>query len=156
MRKASKIWLGVAAALVVLGMVMFTVVMSTIKWDFMKLGTVKYETNEHSVNDSFNNISIESDTADIIFLPSENGLCKVICHEDSKARHHVTVSNDTLNINIVNEKNWYDYIGISFGKQNITVYLPEKVYALLAVETDTGDIMISKEYLNLLVSNWCL
>ena len=70
MRTATKIWLIVAASLLAVGLIMFATAMAIYHWDFSKLNMSKYQTNIHAVLDSFQTLSIQTDTADIVFLPS--------------------------------------------------------------------------------------
>ena len=105
-----------------------------------------YETNIHDVNEEFNNISIKTDTADIAFVLSDDGTCRVVCYEDAKKSHSVEVQNGTLTVNVVNDKKWYDYIGVNIDSPKITVYLPESEYSSLVIEESTGDIEISKDF----------
>lgn len=108
--------------------------------------SMNYETNIHEVNEEFNNISINTDTADIAFIPSEDVMCKVVCYEEAKKSHSVEVQNGTLTVNVINNKQWYDYIGINIDSPKITVYLPESKYFSLVIEESTGDIEISKDF----------
>ena len=105
-----------------------------------------YETNIHEINEEFSNISIKTDTADIAFVPSNDGMCRVVCYEDAKKSHSVEVQDGTLAVNVVNNKKWYDYIGVNIDSPKITVYLPEKAYSSLVIEESTGDIEISKDF----------
>ena len=105
-----------------------------------------YETNIHKINEEFDNVSIKTDTADIAFVPSNDGMCRVTCYEDAKSIHSVEIQNGTLMINVVNNKKWYDYIGVNIDSTKITVYLPEKAYSSLVIEESTGDIEISKDF----------
>ena len=105
-----------------------------------------YETNIHDVNEEFNNISIKTDTADIAFVLSDDGTCRVVCYEDAKKSHSVEVQDGTLTVNVVNDKKWYDYIGVNIDSPKITVYLPEKAYSSLVIEESTGDIEISNDF----------
>ena len=41
MRKTTKVWLIIAASLVIIGFIIFTGVMTTLTWDFTRLSTVK-------------------------------------------------------------------------------------------------------------------
>jgi len=127
-----------AIILIVIGVVLFTVVMTANGWDFGKLGTSRYETNTHSVSDSFTNVSVVTDTADIILAHSDDGECKVVCYEEETAKHFVEVADGTLTVKVINEKKWYDYIGINFGSPKITVYLPQGEYGALSVKGSTG------------------
>ncbi len=125
MKKAAKAWLITAAFLVLAGCILFAGVMSTLGWDFAKLSTARYETNIHEISETFSDISLTTDTADIVFALSNDGKCRVECYEPENAKHSAAVANDTLIIEINEQKSWYDYIGFQFGSPRITVYLPE-------------------------------
>lgn len=146
MRKTTKIWLVIAASLVFVGLIMFAAVMSEYKWDFSKLSTGKYETNTYEISEEFSNLSMNTDTADIIFALSDDGKCRVECYEEEKAKHSVAVQENTLVIKMIDEKSWYDYIGINFGSPKITVYLPKAEYTSLFINGSTGDIEIPKNF----------
>jgi len=146
MKKTTKIWLVIAASLVLLGSIVFVGVMSMLKWDFTKLSTGKYETNHYEINEDYKNISIVTDTADIVIIPSENLKTSVICHEPENMKHAVMLKDDTLVIEVIDTRKWYEYIGINFGGANITVYIPQEEYGWLSVRSDTGDVEISKDF----------
>ena len=105
-----------------------------------------YETNIHEVNEAFNNISIRANTSDIAFVPSDDGICKVVCYVETKKYHSVEVHDGTLTVNTLNDKKWYDYIGVNIESPKITVYLSETAYSTLVIEGSTGDIEISKDF----------
>ena len=145
MKKATKIWLIIAALLVVAGLMLFAAAMSAYRWNFTRLSTVAYETNTYEISEIFTNISIATDTADIVFLPSHDGKCRVECCEEEKAKHSVTVQDGTLTIQLIDERTVEDYIpyiGINIGSPKITVYLPEGQYASLSLSGSTGDIEV--------------
>lgn len=145
MQKRTKIWLIVAALLVISGLIIFSWAMTAYKWDFSKLSTVQYETNIHTINREFSNISISTDTASILFAASQDGHCKIVCYEPENRLHSVDVKDGTLSIQVVDEREWYEYIGITFVAPKITVYLPENQYASLLIKGSTGDIEIPKD-----------
>ena len=105
----------------------------------------KYETNTYEVGKAFSDISMTTDTADIIFALSDDGKCKVECYEEENAKHSVTVENDVLIVKT--NKSWYDYIGYDFGSSKITVYLPKTEYNALFINESTGNVEIPKDYL---------
>lgn len=144
MEKKTKIWLFIATSLVVIGCILFVGVMSTLEWDFTKLSTTKYETNTYEVNDAFDGISIDTDTADIVFAFSENEKCSVECHEEEKAKHSVAVEEGILNIKLVYER--AGYFGLNIGSPKITVYLPKTTYTSLLIDENTGNIEIPKDF----------
>lgn len=145
MRNLKK-WLIIGASLVLIGCIIFTGVMTMLKWDFKKLSTLNYETNEYTMDNEFKNISVESDTADITLLASDEKSVKVVCREPSDAKHTVVISSDTLEIKKNDTRKWYEHIGISFESEKITVYLPKSEYGNLSVKASTGDLKVTDEF----------
>lgn len=146
MRKKTKIWLVIATALVVVGCVIFGGVMTMLQWDFTKLSTVKYETNDYEIDENYKNISIVTDTADIVFMPSQNSKSSIVCREQKNVKHSVTVKDDTLVIAVVDTRKWYEYIGINIGTPKITVYLPNAEYEKLFIKESTGNVEIPNNF----------
>lgn len=146
MSKTTKIWLIIATALVALGAMIFVGVMAQYDWDFTKLSTVTYVTNTYEVSDEFDKISINVDTTEIEFAPTENETCSIVSFEAEQVKHSATAQNGTLIISTVDTRKWYDHICISLGSPKMTVYLPQNEYASLIIETDTGDINIPKDF----------
>ncbi len=145
MRK-TKLWLITAALLILIGCLIFGGVMTVLNWDFTKLSTVKFETNNYEINEEYKSISVVTDTADIVFIPRESTNTSVVCREQRNLKHSVTVKEDTLFIEIIDNRKWYEYIGINIGSQKITVYLPKAQYDMLTIKESTGDIEIPKNF----------
>ncbi len=146
MNKKTKVWLIVAAFLVVIGLIISAAAMTGIGWKFSQLGTGKYETNTHEINETFRNISIRTDTADISFVLSKDDKCKVVCCELENSKHSVCVQDGTLSVIEVDEREWHEYISITTDTPKITVYLPEGAYGMLSITESTGDIQIPKDF----------
>ncbi len=146
MSKNTKMWLIIASSLVLIGCIIFAGVMTMFKWDFSKLSTVKYETNSYDINEEYKNISIVTNTADILFVPSENSKTSVVCHEQNNMKHLVEVQDDTLVIDVIDTRKWYEYIGINFETPKITVYIPQGEFGTLSVKSSTGNVDIPKEF----------
>ncbi len=146
MRNKTKIWLITAAFLVLIGCVIFGGVMTVLNWDFTKLSTVKYETNEYEIHEPVQNISIVSDTADIVFVPSENAKSSVVCYEQKNMKHAVTVKDSTLVIDIQDTRKWYEHIGITLGTPKITVSIPQGEYGALSIQSSTGNVEIPTNF----------
>lgn len=146
MCKEIKIWLVVAASLILIGCMILGGVMTMLKWDFTRLSTNKYETNSHEIIENYKSISVVTDTADIVFVASESSECSVTCYEQKNAKHSVTVKDDTLVIEVVDTRKWYEYIGINFGAPKITVCIPQGEYSTLSISSDTGDVTIPKDF----------
>lgn len=146
MGKASKIWLLIAAFLVIIGCVIFGSVMAMKNWDFKKLSTDNYETDSYDITEEFENINIKSDTADIVFTLSENGSTRVVCYEEKNEKHLVSVNDNELLIQVDNTRKWYEHIGINFSTPKITISLPEAAYNSLVIKESTGDIQIHENF----------
>ncbi len=145
MSKVSKRMLLAGTVLILLGSIILAFTACSAGWDPKNLGTAKYETNTHEISKSFDKISMNTDTADIDLLPSDDSSCRVVCHESSKTKHEVSVSDGTLTITEVDTRKWYDYISIGFNETKITLYLPEENYSSLKINESTGDIAIPED-----------
>lgn len=146
MQRKTKICLIAAALLVVAGVALFSAVMQTNGWDFTKLSTGKFQLNTYEISQEFRSVSIRTDTADIAFVLSPDGKCKVECYEDVNAKHSVTVNENTLSVQLVDHRQWYDYIGIHLNTPRVIVYLPVSEYTELFVQGSTGDVQIPRDF----------
>ena len=142
MTKNMKIWMILGAALVVLGMAVAAGALCVGGWDLTQLDTGEYETNTYEIGDPFHHISVNTDIADVVLLPSEDGQCRVVCREETRAKHIVTVREGVLEIEVADERKWYDHVGINFGDPQITVYVPDGQMRAVFVTATTGDISL--------------
>lgn len=140
MSKATKIWIIIAFILILIGGILFVGIMMHLNWDFNKISTDDYETNTHAIDEEFENILIETNTADIEFIKDSDA--KVTCFEAKNENHTVIVENQTLKIKIENKKKWYEYISLNFRSPKITLSIPEGEYIDLAIQSDTGNTII--------------
>ena len=144
MKTGTKIFLIIVAIVCILsGSAIFTNVLAKNGWDF---STVNYETKEHSVTEEFQDIKIETETANLSLLASEDETCKVVCYEMEKVTHTVSVEEGVLKIQVEDEREWYEHIGIFTENQEVTVYLPKSEYGNLNIKNVTGDVEISKDF----------
>lgn len=147
MKKSKRLWIIIGILLTVTGILIFAGGLAVLNFDFTKLNTEKYETNTYEVDEKFDKILIDVTTADIVFVPSDDEKCKVVCYEKEKVNHSATVQNKTLVVETIDNQKWYDHIDlVSFGSMKITIYLPQAEYKSLSVETDTGDVEIPKDF----------
>lgn len=148
MSKKTKIWLIIATALVLIGCILFVSVMKMCKWDFTKLSTVKYETATYEFSESIYKFIANTNTADIVFLPSENEKTTVVCYQQKNIPHTVTAEDGikgyALTISANDSRKWYEHIGINFGTPKITIYLPKGEYGSLLMNCSTGNIELPK------------
>ena len=149
MKTRTKTWLIIAAFLVLIGCILFAGVMTSLRWDFTGLATVQYETNTYEISEVFDGISMNTDTADIVFALSEDGECSVVCREKENAKHSVAVKDGTLTIEQIDNRtfhNFIGFIGLNFGTPEITIYLPKTEYSSLRIDESTGDIKMPKDF----------
>ena len=146
MSKSAKIWLITAASLILIGCMIFGGVITMLKWDFSKLSTNKYQTSNFEISEDFKSIRINADTADISIAPSKDGKCSVVYFGQTDLPLSVSVKDNTLAIEVIDGRKWYEHIGINFKAQKITVYIPEGEYAQLNVSSHTGAVEIPKDF----------
>ncbi len=138
----------IGVILVVVGLALLGVAMASAGFDFSRLSTRKYVENTYEVGEGFQHIQIGCDTEEIRFVLSEDGKCRVVCREDEKEPHAVKAAGDTLTIQSANDRKWHflDF-GIFFsGNPAVTVYLPEKAYQTLTLESGTGDVSVPADF----------
>ena len=145
MKQSTKIWLITGGALILVGLIVFAGAMTALGWDFSKLSGVTMEPRTYEVGDSFDNLSIDVDIDDVLFQPSDDGRCKVVCDEEEgeERTHTVSVKDKTLTIGAADtgivSKGFRFFF---FQSPKVTVYLPKKTYGALSVRTDSGDVTI--------------
>lgn len=142
-----KIWCVVALILIILGCALFALVMTLLQWDFRELTTVKYETETYDFLEEYGDIKITTDTAKLTFVAWEEDFTRVVCFEEKKVRHSVSVTEDTLLIEANDQRKWYDHIRINFKVPSITVYMPKGEYGFLSIKSSTGDVDVPDEFL---------
>lgn len=140
MAKKPGIWLLAGVGLLLAGVGLVLGVMAANGWDFSILSTANYVTREHTLSESFTNISVKTDTASVILVPTEETTTRVVCVEQEKEPHSVSVENGTLTIRLQDNRKWYHYIGIQIGGPKITVYLPKGEYEALQIKVSTGAV----------------
>jgi DUF4097 and DUF4098 domain-containing protein YvlB len=138
-------WLIAAAVLVLIGALLFTGALMSVGWDLTALGE-KTESVSLEIPEPFRNITIRSDTEEIRFLPTEDGVCRVTFREREKERHTAAVENGTLTIGKTDARQGTEFLSFSFESPEITLYLPQRGYGALAIEESTGDVMIPKDF----------
>ena len=57
--------------------------------------TNTFITNTYEIGGSFRDIAVATDIADVSFVPSEDGICRVECYEAENAKHTVAVEAET-------------------------------------------------------------
>ncbi len=143
MRKKTLLWLSAGALLVLLGGAIFFGALVAANFDFLKFTTSKYEDRTYEITEEFASISIVASTADVLIVPSDGTVARVECRELKNVTHTVAVKDGVLTVEEKDARAWYEHIGITFGSQRVTVYLPEGLWQALTVRASTGDVRVS-------------
>lgn len=147
MKTTAKIGLLIAAALIVLGIVLFGLVMSVNHWDFTRLSSDACETEIWEIREDFRDIAVRSDTAKVAFVPADGGGCRVEIHAPTSWKRTAEVKNGALTVAVTDERRWYEALNLfNFESPKITVYLPRGEYGALTLENDTGDVSVPADF----------
>ena len=145
MKTATRVWLIIAACLVLIGGAIFVGGMRLAHWDFASFGSNKLVTNTYVISDSFRSISIEGETEDIAFLRSDDGRCRVMFYESEQQKHTAVVQDGTLKIGVIDTGEWRDHL-FGSGSPTITVLLPAATYDALTIGASTGDVTLPGDF----------
>ncbi len=145
MKNKTKVWLLIAAFLILIGGGMFATIMTGLEWDFMNLSTSEFETNTYEISENYRNISINVDMADIQLLPGNDESTAVECYEMKSMKHSVIAENGTLLISVEDTRKWYEHIGFYFRQPKVTMTIPKGEYTKLFIKGSTGDVEIQKD-----------
>ena len=145
MTTSTKICLIVAASLLALGVIFFIAAMAISQFKFAEVfTTASYETATQDINDEFENISINTTTADVTILRSADDSAHVVCFYNKKITYAVAVTDGTLSIEENDERRWFDHIGIVGNTPELRVYLPSDEYEALTIDLSTGDVRVEE------------
>ena len=104
-------------------------------------------TNEHVLEDSFENIDIDVTTAAITINKATDGVNKVVCVDTEDVYHEVKVENNTLSVKYKDEREWYEKIGFfNFNKLKVDAYLTEDAYSKLNIDVNTGTVTVDSGF----------
>ena len=104
----------------------------------------EFTMREDIVADAFENITIDTKTADIHFVSATDGVCKVITPERTGLQYTVNVQDGMLMVKLEDTRKWYQYLMFHFEMPDVTIYLPDADYKNLTIDASTGDIEIAQ------------
>lgn len=131
----------VALCLILAGGLLFVLAACTSDGGLKNMFTGKGVETVKTLDEDFENIDINTSTADITFLEAEDGVCKVVSYDNEKIRYDVYVEGGTLKIKTVDERKWFERISIR-DVATLWVYLPKSAYSALSIDESTGNISI--------------
>lgn len=140
MKKRTIISLFIAIILIVAGGSIFTLTLAKENWG----NDIKnYLTNTHELNDDFNKIYVDVDSADINLIYSNEN--KVECYEKEKVTHSVEIIDNTLNIKVNDNRKPYEKL-FGYSVDKITIYLSKQKLENLQIDATSSDVLVAKEF----------
>ncbi len=100
----------------------------------------------YEITDDFSALDIDVSTADVEILHTDGG-AKIVCTETKDKKYELKLENDALSVDYKDGRNFIKRIGIDFTKMTVKVYLPKTVYNKLEIDTDTGNVSASSDFL---------
>ena len=98
------------------------------------------------ISEAFKHIRIEDSECDIKLLPSADGACCVEYANCGSIRHDCFVEDETLVIRSVDERRWFEKLGIRDRQMRVSLYMPATGYETLFINTASGDISIAEGF----------
>lgn len=132
--------------LLLLSGIMSCLVSGTVRFVFWGGKNSDDVSKTYQVKGSFNSISVETNVSKIQVLPARDGKASVVRTGSGKRAFTVNTSGKKLTVSEKETRLWFLRFGSYTGKSEIIVYLPEKTYSSLKIETDTGSITVDSGF----------
>ncbi len=110
-------------------------------FDFKAVAENSAEEQTFEIADAFDEIEIENASGTIRVEKAQDGVCRAVCTQTDSYRYEVGVKEGALKIRGV-RSGVFGIIGFGSGDAGVCLYLPEKTYAEIEIETASGDVTI--------------
>ena len=117
-----------------------------------QLAAIKFVETTHIIEEPFTKLNIRTVNSSIEILPSPDGVCRIVCDDNEKLYHNVSVTESVqgvqLNINQQDDWQWYEMLYGLYRTEDIRlrIYLPESEYELLHAASTDGDITVAPDF----------
>ena len=138
----------IAGGLILAGMAICAASAVAAGFDWGKLSTAPLVTKTYPLNDDFSVLRIEDYESSVRLFLAEDGESRVVCRESDNGRYRydLSVSGGELSIRRVDQRRWYERVGLFLGVTHLEVYLAQTDYDRLAVTTASGCIRIPEAF----------
>lgn len=136
----------VAVCLVVAGIACLGAAMVMSGFSFEEMSTDSYEEVTHNIEGGFKHIVIATQVHDIELYPAEDGVCKVVGDESNNIKINVECDGEYLTVKTEDTRKWFNFVGISFGRPSLRLYLTESEFISLTAASDTGHINVPENF----------
>lgn len=145
--KATRIAIVVAVFLVVIGTITTIGGLFALGFDMAKLSNLSPITHTHVLDGEVKNITVNGVESSIKLIPTDDEKVKVISKESDKIYHIVNIEEETLSIHRIDERKWYELIGIIVDPDmELEIYLPKRDYANLYIYSTSGNVFVPDDF----------
>ena len=146
MKSIRPIAIRVSLLVIAVGFVLSLGALAAMKFDLSRLNTLDYHTVNRTVQDSFSTIRVDMTDCDVQPLPSQDDTCRIEYTESQTRTYTANVKGDTLTVSQEDAGAWYNHVGIYLGPVELTIYLPQKQYELLYIDSLSGTVTVPENF----------
>ena len=135
----------IALILVVLGAILFAVGFAA-KGFRIPSTFGDFHTESVTAEASFSEIQIKGSYHLLQVVRSEDGTCRAEFDASDKITTTVEVADGVLTVQQKDLRKWYEFLGWSGNRGDLTLFLPEKDYTKLTVDSGSGSVELKTPY----------
>lgn len=98
------------------------------------------------VDSEFSSIRIRVRESDVRIIRASDGECRVDCTDHERVYHRVFTENGVLNVECTDERRWYERFKAFNKDLEVRIYLPDREFDSLDIETLSGDIEVTGDF----------
>ncbi len=138
----------IAAIILIIGAILVGVGCVLLQKNPPKNTNVVTVTKEYHIGEAPKQINVDSTVSCVEILPIEGDEWRVECKEKENLHHTIELANGVLTIKQIDNRRWYEHIGIFSGLQplSIIVYLPAQTYESLCIDSTSGSIQVAENF----------
>ena len=136
----------VAVLLLIAGIALAGTAFTMADYSFDGFSSEEFEEVTYTVEGDFEHIMIATDIHDVAIALSDDATCRIVGSESRNFKIEYGIEDNMLVVRTVDEREWYDHIGIFIDDAHLTLYLPKSTYISLTAASNTGDILIPESF----------
>ena len=109
-----------------------------------KTGNEPLETTTYEIGERFDSLSLHIGAADVVLAPSEDGGCRVVCHDRKSVQYTAEVRGGVLTVETKDSGKLINTV--SMERAQVTVYLTESAYTALKISVGAGDVELPQDF----------
>ncbi len=93
----------------------------------------------------FDKISVDISSANVIIKRSTDDKSYAVCDSSDKLKYELNVEGGVLSLTEIDNRKWYDHIGIFFRSRDAVIYLAGDSYDALTIKVSSGNIYFDED-----------